>query len=85
MDVSLTKRGLESVYKAQNVLENQQNQQHPKVRLGGIYNLLEKTSHFLAVAIPSGMTCTAPTVIEIKVCEVSELPRLARTFDCRNS
>ena len=37
-------------------------------RLGGIYSPLEKTSHFIVVAIPDmfGMTYTTPTVTELQ-------------------
>ena len=57
-------------------------------RLGGIYNPPWKTSRFIAVAIPdtSGMTYTAPTIIELQWrCEASELPMNVETFDRRNS
>ena len=58
------REGLEELAKLKDVLEDQQNQQPPKVEAWGIYSPLGK----LAVAIPdtSGMTYTAPTVTKLQ-------------------
>ena len=78
------REGLGELAKLKNMLEDQQNQQPPKVEAWGIYSHLGKTSHFIVVAIPdtSGMTYTAPTVTKLpRQCEASELPTRVGTPD----